>query len=91
MEGFCVLGPPDVYSKRYYLDGASELLVTFVDREVTGTGYDIDLIVEMSEKVGIPVIGSGGVEKAQDILGLLRQVQVSAALSLTRNEVEVPV
>ena len=41
--------------------GAGELLVTSMDKDGTQTGYDIDLMREISSKVNIPVIASGGV------------------------------
>jgi len=40
--------------------GAGELLVTSVDRDGTGRGYDLDLIRRIAEAVPIPVIAGGG-------------------------------
>jgi cyclase len=40
--------------------GAGELLVTSVDREGTGNGFDVELVRRIAESVGIPVIASGG-------------------------------
>lgn len=40
--------------------GAGEILLTSVDREGTGAGYDIDLIKQVSDLVSIPVIAHGG-------------------------------
>lgn len=48
--------------------GAGELLITSVDREGTGKGYDLDLISRVSGMVDIPVIASGGAGNAQHIL-----------------------
>ena len=41
--------------------GAGELLLTSMDRDGTGTGYDVDLISSVAGAVSIPVIASGGV------------------------------
>ena len=41
--------------------GAGELLLTSMDRDGTGTGYDTELITLVSNLVSIPVIASGGV------------------------------
>ena len=41
--------------------GAGELLVTSMDRDGTQVGYDIELMSNISSKVNIPVIASGGV------------------------------
>lgn len=40
--------------------GAGELLVTSVDREGTGEGFDLELTRRIAESVSIPVIASGG-------------------------------
>lgn len=47
--------------------GAGEILLTSVDRDGTGSGYDIDLIRAVSRSVSIPVIASGGPGKPDDI------------------------
>ena len=41
--------------------GAGELLVTSMDRDGTGTGYDLALIRAIAGAVPVPVIASGGV------------------------------
>lgn len=41
--------------------GAGELLLTSMDRDGTGQGYDLELVRTVSSKVSIPVIASGGV------------------------------
>ena len=40
--------------------GAGEILVTSVDREGTGQGFDLDLLAAIHDRVEIPVIASGG-------------------------------
>ena len=40
--------------------GAGEILVTSIDKEGTGEGFDIDLLKIISSKVKIPVIAHGG-------------------------------
>jgi cyclase len=41
--------------------GAGELLVTSMDRDGTGAGYDVELVAAVARAVTIPVIASGGV------------------------------
>ncbi|MDB4953324.1 MAG: imidazoleglycerol phosphate synthase, cyclase subunit [Myxococcales bacterium] len=41
--------------------GAGELLVTSMDRDGTGKGYDTELIRAVSSSVSVPLIASGGV------------------------------
>ncbi|MBU1121395.1 MAG: imidazole glycerol phosphate synthase cyclase subunit [bacterium] len=48
--------------------GAGELLITSIDREGTGRGYDLVLIERISAAVPIPVIACGGVGKVKDFL-----------------------
>jgi cyclase len=45
--------------------GAGEILLTSVDREGTGTGFDLELIREVSRLVNIPVIAHGGMGNGQ--------------------------
>jgi cyclase len=40
--------------------GAGELLVTSIDNEGTGSGYDLDLIKQIATSVTVPVIACGG-------------------------------
>jgi cyclase len=41
--------------------GAGEILLTSMDRDGTGDGYDIELTRAVSEAVSVPVVASGGV------------------------------
>ena len=41
--------------------GAGEILLTSMDRDGTGRGYDLELVRAVVERVAIPVIASGGV------------------------------
>jgi cyclase len=49
------------WAERMETLGAGEILLTSMDRDGTKDGYDIELTRTISEKVGIPVIASGGV------------------------------
>ncbi|HEY0991043.1 MAG TPA: imidazole glycerol phosphate synthase subunit HisF [Kofleriaceae bacterium] len=41
--------------------GAGEILLTSMDRDGTGAGYDTELLAEVAAQVSIPLIASGGV------------------------------
>jgi cyclase len=41
--------------------GAGEILLTSMDRDGTGLGFDLDLLCAVTARVNIPVIASGGV------------------------------
>jgi cyclase len=50
-----------VWCRRVAELGAGELLLTSMDRDGTGAGYDLELLAAVSALVTIPVIASGGV------------------------------
>lgn len=47
--------------------GAGELMVTAIDREGTGKGYDLKLTRTLAESLSIPVIACGGAGSAEDV------------------------
>ena len=47
--------------------GAGEILLTSMDRDGTGDGYDLPLIAAASAAVSIPVIASGGAGKLEHL------------------------
>jgi cyclase len=61
--------------------GAGEILLTSMDRDGTKAGYDLELTRAISERVGIPVIASGGVGTLEHIYEGLTQGNASAALA----------
>lgn len=56
--------------------GAGEIVITSVDKEGTGEGYDLELIKSVSNAVSIPVIAHGGASSPDDIV---RAVQIGNA------------
>ena len=48
------------WSRRLEALGAGEILLTSMDRDGTGAGYDLPLIQAVSQAVTLPVIASGG-------------------------------
>jgi cyclase len=49
------------FAKKMERNGAGELLITSMDKDGTQSGYDIELMKNISSLVNIPVIASGGV------------------------------
>jgi cyclase len=47
--------------------GAGEILLTSMDRDGTGDGYDLELTRAVSEAVTVPVIASGGAGSLEDL------------------------
>lgn len=56
--------------------GVGELLITSIDRDGTGLGFDINIIDEISKNVKIPVIASGGASKNEDIISLCNKTNI---------------
>ncbi|MGH7798535.1 MAG: imidazole glycerol phosphate synthase subunit HisF [Candidatus Binatia bacterium] len=61
--------------------GAGEILLTSMDRDGTKAGYDLELTRRISDRVGIPVIASGGVGNLDHIYEGLTKGGASAALA----------
>jgi len=51
--------------------GAGELLVTSIDRDGTGKGYDLELTRQIAEAVSVPAIALGGAGKLEDIYDVI--------------------
>jgi cyclase len=60
--------------------GAGEIVITSVDKEGTGQGYDAELISKISRLVSIPVIAHGGAGKKQDVVDVLKTADPSAVM-----------
>jgi len=58
--------------------GAGEILLTSVDMEGTGKGFDIDLVREVSTAVSIPVIASGGMGNGADLEKVVKEGSADA-------------
>jgi cyclase len=63
--------------------GAGEILLTSMDADGTKDGFDIPLTHAVSEKLGIPVIASGGAGKAEHFSDVFIQGKADAALAAT--------
>lgn len=63
--------------------GAGEILLTSIDFDGTGDGYDIELTRAVSEAVRIPVIASGGAGKMDDFADVFERAHADAALAAT--------
>ena len=58
--------------------GAGELVVTSVDREGTGQGFDLELTSLISRNVSIPVIAHGGAGEVNDICEVFKMGEADA-------------
>ena len=69
------------WAKNIEKRGAGEILLTSMDRDGTQVGYDIDLMSNISSKVNIPVIASGGVGDLDHLVDGIKLGNASAVLA----------
>jgi cyclase len=72
--------------------GAGELLLTSIDRDGTGDGFDLELLRRAAARVDVPIVASGGAGGAGDFVAALRAgaSAVLAAGVFHRGEIEIP-
>ena len=58
--------------------GAGELLVTSIDREGTGRGFDVELTRQIADAVSIPVIACGGAGSVQHVCDVVAEGHANA-------------
>jgi imidazole glycerol-phosphate synthase subunit HisF len=63
--------------------GAGEILLTSMDRDGTGKGFDLALTRAVSTAVNIPVIASGGVGSLEDLVDGVTKGAADAVLAAT--------
>lgn len=61
--------------------GAGEILLTSMDHDGTKAGFDTVLLKKLNDKIGIPLIASGGAGNTQHFVDLFHGTNVNAALA----------
>ncbi len=69
------------WAKEAEARGAGEILLTSMDRDGTGKGFDCELTRAISEGVRIPVIASGGAGGTEHFINVFREGAADAALA----------
>ena len=74
---------PGEWAARAVALGAGEVLLTSVDREGTGEGFDLELVVNVSERVNVPVIAHGGAGRRSELIEPISRGGASAVAAGT--------
>lgn len=69
---------PVEWAKRLEQLGAGEILLTSVSREGSWSGFDLELVREVSAAVGVPVIAHGGAGSIADVGAAVNEAGASA-------------
>lgn len=72
----------DVYEWAQKVDdlGVGEIVITSVDKEGTGQGYDLDLVTNVAGMVSCPVIAHGGAGKPAHVVEVLTKAKADAVM-----------
>ena len=71
------------WAKRMVGNGAGEILLTSMDRDGTGVGFDIALTRAIADSIPVPVIASGGVGNLDHLVEGVRDGHATAVLAAT--------
>ena len=61
--------------------GAGEIIITSIDKDGTGDGYELDLTKKIFNAVNIPVVVHGGVSKFEHYIDVLNNYNISGLVS----------
>ena len=61
--------------------GAGEILLTSIDRDGTGAGFDIEMLIAADKATSLPLIASGGCSSVSDIAEVFQKTSASGALA----------
>jgi imidazole glycerol-phosphate synthase subunit HisF len=64
--------------------GAGEVLLTSMDRDGTGDGYDLELLRAIADAVAVPVVASGGAGTPEHFADALTDGRADAVLAASR-------
>jgi len=69
------------FVKQAEKNGAGEILLTSMDKDGTKSGYDIELLKRVTDKIRIPVIASGGAGNLEHLYDGIKKGGASAVLA----------
>jgi cyclase len=71
------MSPVDA-AKHFVAEGAGEILLYAIDRDGTWSGFDLKLVAEVSNAVGVPVVATGGAGSLADAGAAVKEAGASA-------------
>ena len=71
LEGLRVIGPVHEYAKKYYAQGADELLYLDIVASLFGRNSLVKIVEEATRDVFVPITVGGGVRSLNDVSELL--------------------
>src|SRR6186713_1329575 len=72
LEGLRVIGDPQAYARRYYEQGADELVYIDVVASLYGRSKLTEIVSRTANDVFVPMTVGGGIRSIQDVTELLR-------------------
>lgn len=72
LEGLRVIGDPQQYARRYYDEGADELIYMDIVASLYGRNSLADLVRRTAHDIFVPMTVGGGIRSADDVRALLR-------------------
>ena len=72
LEGLRIVGDPQVHAKKYYNDGADEIIYMDTVASLYGRNNLLDVVTRATEHVFVPMTVGGGIRSVEDARALLR-------------------
>lgn len=72
LEGLRVIGDPQEYARRYYDQGADELIYMDIVASLYGRSNLVDIVRRAARDIFVPLTVGGGVRSIEDVTNLLR-------------------
>lgn len=72
LEGLRVIGDPQEYAKKYYEQGADEIIYLDIVASLYGRNSLVEIVSHTAEHVFVPITAGGGIRSIDDVRQLLR-------------------
>ena len=72
LEGLRIIGPPNEYALKYYLQGADELIYMDCVASLYGRNHLSDIISAATKNIFVPITVGGGIRSVDDAFNILR-------------------